>query len=350
MAADGFDVLRRARDQAVTVEPPIGAGPDAEDGPPPAPDESGEALPDLPVTPLGKFGDVCFYLDDLNQLVELRAEKHSKLAIEGLFGRRAELLDVLWPRKSWDKRREEWVVTGWRNEQASRALMGACAHKGVWSAMDRVRGAGAWAGPDGELVLHLGDKILVVPADGGEVELLVPGQVGELVYPTAPTARKPARRRVAAAGCGDNPAATLLEILRSWHWRRPEIDPYLLLGWICAAMLGGALPWRVVAWITGGAGTGKSTLQGLIKHVFGPAGMLQTADGTAAGVRQVLKYASLPVGIDEAEADADIHRQFDRLGAVVGSIIGVNDHSVEAVERHHADFTAEVKPAEVKPE
>jgi hypothetical protein len=80
----------------------------------------------------------------------------------------------------------------------------------------------------------------------------------------------------------------------------------LTLGLIAAQMMGGALAWRPVGWITGDAATGKSTLQTLLGHVHGgERGLLQAADATEAGIRSVVGYSSLPVAIDELEPDVD---------------------------------------------
>jgi phage/plasmid-associated DNA primase len=53
----------------------------------------------------------------------------------------------------------------------------------------------------------------------------------------------------------------------------------LLLGWIGAAFLGGALPWRPAGYLTGEAATGKSTLQALIKGLLGDS-LVQAVDNS----------------------------------------------------------------------
>jgi hypothetical protein len=51
-----------------------------------------------PVVPLGKLEQVCFYLDELRQLIALDPQKHAKQHIRNLFGRRSDLCDEYWPR------------------------------------------------------------------------------------------------------------------------------------------------------------------------------------------------------------------------------------------------------------
>ena len=101
----------------------------------------------------------------------------------------------------------------------------------------------------------------------------------------------------------DEPFA-LYGLLRSWSWARGALDARLLLGWICAAMVAGALRWRPAAWITGGRGTGKSTLHEVLGYVLGE-GLVSVADASPAGVWQRLRHDSLPVALDELEAEED---------------------------------------------
>ncbi|WP_042443161.1 hypothetical protein [Azospirillum sp. B510] len=306
MAADGMDGLRRWRDQAEEVGEELvddrssGEG----DGDAGTPEPESRLPSGCPVVPLGVHGDMIFYLDELRQLRDLKAEKHSRLNVQMLFGRQSDLLYAFWPRKAQNKTTGEWETTGWRPELAAETLMAAAADKGVWSPQDRVRGAGAWIGQDGELVWHCGTAVLIMPTDRKvSMRIEEPGVVGELVYPAGPAIPRPHPEAQPAAERG--PAQKLLDHLETWSWRRGDVDAHLMLGWIGAGMLGGALKWRPVAWITGGRGTGKSSLQDVIRWLMGSAGLLQSADPTPAGIRQTLRYDSLPVAIDEAEPGDD---------------------------------------------
>jgi len=306
---DGIDQLRSMHDNAeeITREAPP-ADNEGAPGEPKAKDP--ELPPTCPVVPLGVSNELFFYLDQLGQLRVLKAKDHSRLNVQSLFGRRTELLYDFWPRKKFDEDENKWYVTGWKPELAAENLMATAAVCGVWSPQERVRGAGAWAGPDGELILHAGDRLIIVPADGKPApgrwwQERDPGLVGKMVYPTASPSLRPHPEPQPMAGGKKSPADEVLDIFKTWNWRRKDIDPYLLLGWIGNAMAGGASPWRALAWTTGGFGTGKSSLQKAVQWIFGDNGMLQTSDATAAAVRQILKHASLPVAIDEAEAEED---------------------------------------------
>jgi hypothetical protein len=252
------------------------------------PESAGTLPEDCPVVPLGLCDNQYYYLDAVRQMRVLTASDHARLGLLGLFNQSSEYLWDLWPRTN-----NEGATTGWRPELVAECLMSACARKGVLDVVDRVRGPGAWKDDDGGLVIHAGD---IVYHAGAEHE---PGPVGRHIYPSAPEKPKP------AASATTEPAETLLTLLRSWNWRRADVDPMLLLGWIGASMLGGALSWRPMVWITGDKATGKSTLHEVLKGIHGPGGMIHATDPTAAGLWQSVGHASLPIALDELESEAD---------------------------------------------
>lgn len=308
---DAIRAVRDIIDNAQEWRPP-GAPPPTGDDPKPNP--TGGLPPDCPVIPLGLEGNRYSYLDALGQLQTLAADKHGQQQIHALFGPTGALAYLWdhWPRRTENKATGEWVTTGWKPELAGAALREACANRGIWNAFERVRGNGAWLGPEGELVLHLGQDLLVVPAEKpakGKLPWRVtkPGLVGELVYPFAPAMARPADKWEPDGSRG-GVGQIILDLFGTWVLRRPEIDPTLMLGWVAAAMLSGAVTWRPVMWVTGGSGCGKSTYMDLIKWLLGPNGILKTSDPTPAGIRQILKYSAIPVGVDEAEADEDGRR------------------------------------------
>jgi hypothetical protein len=233
--------------------------------------------PGCPVEPLGVNGQIHYYLDEQRQLIGLDPQKHGKTHILALFGRKSDLCNEFWPRYS-DKTGEDGkpIVTGWKPEVAAQALMRACAMRKIFDPQGKVRGTGAHRGRDGELVLHCGDKIYS-RTDGGAYQ--DPGFIDGLSIPPAPIARArilPSKTRPPARSC--SPCC-------AWNWFRELEDPMLALGWIGCAMVGGALHWRPHAWVTGGTGTGKSTLQLLLRSVF-DNGALTTGDATEASLRQ----------------------------------------------------------------
>ena len=270
-----------------------------------------------PVKPIGITDDKFYYMDASNQLRCLPAGRHSRNEVMALFGDQAGLLYEFWPRTN-----DKGEVSGWAPELAQQALMEAAAREGVIDDIaDRVRGAGCWQNDEGELVMHCGARIFI----GGKSH--DPGKIGHHVYPA--TQAKPTPLEDEAGG---EYAEEILSLLKTWNWRRPEVDPYLLLGWLGAAMAGGALEWRPAAWLTGDRATGKSTLQQVIGYIMGRGSLFQAADTTAAGIWQSVGMSSLPVAIDEMESEEDNRRasgviNLARLAASGGVILrGGADH------------------------
>lgn len=253
--------------------------------------------PGCPVEPLGTENNVFYFLTALGELRGLAADKVANKHIVGMFAPFDKYLEEHWPRMTQDKDTGEWVAVPntWKADETSKHLMRVAAARGVWNAREKVRGRGAWREENGGLILHCGNHVLI----GGQWKR--PGLHDGFVYPTAPTVPRPGPDGAVQA------AADLMRLLKTWAWKRPLIDPMLLLGWIGIAPFGGALDWRPLAWITGDKATGKSTLngpRGVLEYLFDGA-LLQTSDATEAAVRQLVGQQSLPVAIDEAEAEED---------------------------------------------
>lgn len=291
-----------------------------------------------PVQPLGIKADIsgsqkCFYLDVNRQLVSLEAgNKHGKNNMIALFGDRSDWLEINFPQWSapvfegrGDKRRQIKAseITGFDQAEASRALIEECVRKGPFDPAGRMRGRGAHRTAEHNgLILHCGDKVLIseMNAEGAikRMRWVDPGLVERNVYSAAEGIPRPHHQP-----CGPEVAEDLLAVLQTWNWRRELLDPYFVLGAIGAGFVGGALPWRPNLWITGGRGTGKSTLNGqdgLIHGVYGE-GLFRTGDASAAGIRQSLQNATVPVLFDEIEASEDNKRVADviKLARVASS-------------------------------
>lgn len=278
--------------------------------------------PGCPVEPLGINGDDVYFLDQARQLRMVKADKLGQTTIRSLFGDQQELKFIFWPRYSKADEKGRTSVQGWRPEQAADCLYAEARRRGLWDILDRVRGPGCWRDEDGNLVMHSGDAVY----HNGSV--LLPGQIGRHVYPSAPAKPKPS-----LDGDGVAAALELLDLLKCWNWRRPDVDPELLLGWIVSAIAGGALSWRPLVWITGDKATGKSTLHEVLKYVMGPGGLISATDASAAGLWQTVGHASLPVALDEIEAEADNRKALNiiklaRHAASGGQTLrGGSDHS-----------------------
>jgi hypothetical protein len=250
--------------------------------------------PGCPVLPLGTDDGVYFFLDTIGQMRALRGSELGQAGINELFMGRHWWLYWAFPKKN-----SNGDVTSWRPEKARETLMGACARKGPWSALNRVRGRGIWKGRDGRLILHCGDRLY---SKRGAEDL---GELEGMVYPTRPPLPRPWPNTLTFK---PGPMLRLVPHFRTWRWVRPELDPILLVGWIGVGFLGGALANRPASYVLGDKATGKSGLHNDLKSVFGEW-LVNTADATAAGLYQLLKFDCLPVAIDEFEAKADNRKQ-----------------------------------------
>ncbi|MBS7545678.1 hypothetical protein [Ancylobacter oerskovii] len=336
---------RVERRQAIP-DPPIGAD---RDGIPPGQwrargleDDLG-LPPGCPVHPLGVDGQTFHFIDDIGQLFSVpEGRQFGQDVIQRLFGSRPNYLYWAWPKISPPKKEgESFSVTSWRAELVRQDLFQACKLKGPWNSVERIRGRGAWTTKDGRLVLHCGDALYM------GVERIDTGEHGEFFYPRRPSIAHPFARPVDDDA---SPGLKLVEILRTWSWERPDVDPLLVVGWIVVAMIGGALEWRPSIFLVGDAGTGKSHLQRLIKAVLG--GMLvQATDTTPAGIYQRIGTDALPVAVDELEAGADNKRvigvvNLARLSASGGLMLrgGQDNTGTEFQARSPFLFSAIVAP------
>ncbi len=260
---------------------------------------------------LGVDGKTCWYLNVLGQLVDLKPREHGKGDLNMLFTPRTHLLSKYWPRWSEPKKDrsgnviKESEIVGFKQDDASEALIAACGFAGIFDAQGRVRGRGAHRGAKRSLIIHYGDRVMIAQAGAGAraatVEWLSTGLHGGMVYPAGAPTPRPHHEKV-----GAKPIEQLLALINTWNWRRGSLDAMLALGWIAQAAISGALGWRSHLFVTGGRGTGKSTFngkEGLCDRVLG-TGALRTGNATEAAVRQLLRAQTIPVIFDEFEPNA----------------------------------------------
>lgn len=279
-AADGSD-----KDRAATS---VG-----DRGRPPGSRPRGEIWDDCPVKPLGVRGEVNYFLDAHGQLAGVK--KLEAQTIQRLFSHRIPSLCYNFPLWTQDPDTKLPVRKPGRFDQtaASMAMYEAAGECGLFNPENAVRGVGAWSDDDGNLVYHMGDRMIVAGEEGP------PRRIGRHIYPAYPPIPGP------ASDPGPDPVPDILDALNTWKWARPDEHPMLALGMLCAQMLGGALDWRPTFWITAAAGAGKSWLNDLFRHLHAQEGLVQSTDATKAGITSKLGHSSLPVALDEAEPDAN---------------------------------------------
>ncbi|MEO0678587.1 MAG: hypothetical protein AAFZ02_13645, partial [Pseudomonadota bacterium] len=266
--------------------------------PPPPPDPGapdrngrprGEIWDGCPVRPLGVRGKHAYYLDVLGQMRAI--DNHNAQNIQSLFGHQIPKLVFNFPQ--WKKDDDGGFIrqkNRFDQTTASMAMHAAASECGVFNPDNAVRGVGAWADEDGQLVYHLGDAVLI------EGQLHDPGRHGRHIYPAQPTIPHPERKPTSP-----DPTPEILATLETWNWTNKDIHPFIALGMIATQMLCGALDWRPVFWLLAPAGAGKSEFQKLVKLLHGDDGLLQTTDATKSGITSKLGQSSLPVAVDELE-------------------------------------------------
>ena len=187
--------------------------------------------------------------------------------------------------------------------KAANGLIATCIKQGVFDP-DRIRGRGAWYDAE-RVILHLGNRLSVIERDGSHVNHAIDEPPKSYYfYENAKHLVGPSDELLC-----DELARELSNLSRKFKWEIP-VSAHFLLGWIVLAPVCGALDWRPHIWVTGGAGTGKTTI---LKHFIRPllGGIFQAATGgtTEAGLRGTLKSDAIPVVFDEFEQNEQRDKQ-----------------------------------------
>ena len=150
----------------------------------------------------------------------------------------------------------------------------------------RIHGLGAVRMPDGAIVQHLGDRIF---ADGAVRDMDDYPDVHWISAPSVPL----------TDSAPDNLVRELGEAILSYRWAS-RMDGQRILGWIAAAVAGGALQWRPHISFVAPASSGKTWIIERIARLMSPLA-LTVSDASVAGLSRLLEHSARPVIIDEAE-------------------------------------------------
>lgn len=247
--------------------------------------------PMCPAKPLGKKKFTFYFLNHQHEIIAVQQGDMGQGGIDALFAGATTFLYWAWPRRSTKNR------SGVAYDVARKNLMDGCARvtqrEGIFEESERTRGRGAWTDRDGNLIMHLGDVVIV----NGQAEK--PGVYDGMVYPGGPKMARPATE---IADLGTGPGKRLYELLKGWKWKRGDLDAVLALGFLSHSFLGGALRWRSHIVVHGPRGSGKSALMALLGQAIG-SGLVKMEEASAPYIYQTLKYDSLPVVLDEFEND-----------------------------------------------
>lgn len=224
-----------------------------------------------------------YYLPDgFRQVVELSPTAHSKLNLMQLA-----------PLHHWESYFPSGKKTGdkvaW--DLAAESLIRRAQRIGVWDP-ELIRGRGAWL-DRGRPVVHIGDRLII---DGESFSLREAPT--DYVYEIG--------RRFSIAT--ENPlsnseAHRFVQLCEFPRWERP-IFGKLLAGWVFLAPICGALQWRPHIWITGGAGSGKTTVMNeLVNRPLARTKLAVKGDTSEAGIRRTLGMDAIPVVFEEFDSE-----------------------------------------------
>ncbi len=233
-----------------------------------------------PFRVLGYSDGSYFYMPDkLGQVQAIRGNQHNKPYLLPL----AKI--QFWERSFPGKQGADWDAAG-------NALLRASEDRGIYDPSN-IRGRGVWEDA-GRSVLNLGSCLIV---DG---ERIGNGEIdSEFNYPRNITLEE----KNLSSPLPSEESAKIIPLIKLLPWDK-VISAVMLAGWCVVAVVCGGMRWRPHIWVTGGVGTGKSTvIKDVIRPILGRFALLAQSNTTEAGLRQKLKFDSLPVVFDEAEGE-----------------------------------------------
>ena len=152
-------------------------------------------------------------------------------------------------------------------------------------------GRGAVRLSNGAIAYHLGDRLLV----GGRIYDL--NDNDDRVWLAEPSLDLGQESTVAQT-------QAIAKAVMGYRWATKD-DGRRFLGWMVAAIVGGALEWRPHLMLTAPSTWGKTwLLKNVLERFLGPL-LTSVSDATPAAIAKVTEHASLPIAIDEAEPSED---------------------------------------------
>lgn len=219
--------------------------------------------------------------------------------------------------------------TNW--DMAANALIQQAMRAGIWD-VDLVRGRGAWW-DRGMWAVHLGDRVVMGDGEGHPAEYDLRSVPSRHVYEAA----KPIQLAF------NNPlpnaeSVKLVQLCERLRWER-KIFGRLLAGWVFIAPVCGALYWRPHIWITGGAGSGKTTvMRDIIGRSLDGVALQVEGETSEAGIRFALAHDARPVVFDEFESERK--KSADRTEDVMAMVTRASSESDAALLKGGTDGKA----------
>ena len=172
------------------------------------------------------------------------------------------------------------------------------------------KGRGCYRTDEGDLLWNLGDRYYCDVVNGVFTR--------EQPLDNAPILLEPGARIniVSDLSKAEQYAKDWYDSLMAYRFESPT-HARRFVGWSVASLIGGALPFRPMAWLSAPAKTGKTFLvNDVMRKFFGPFAV-KTADQTAAGIAQRARSESVPVIIDEFEPEEGTEARWRDMLALI---------------------------------
>ena len=227
------------------------------------------------------------------QILELGSES---LMREGKLRTLEPDIDFWKARQHTESKRVDWISAGL-------SVINECRDMGVYDPA-KMRGRGVWMDKDehgkNRAVIHTGRQLFVSKENE-------PLKQTSFVRIKSPWIYESRREIIAQAeynlAASDDEGRMIREMCRQPRWAK-DIYGDLLAGWIATAPICGGLDWRTHCWLTGNAGSGKSTVANkVVGKCLGKIAIWPVGTTTEAGIRATLKSDALAVVFDESEED-----------------------------------------------
>jgi len=231
-------------------------------------------------------------------------------------------------------------LTTQSRERFADALIRAAHRKGTIKKMHLFVGRGAFIDErSGEVMFNTGTKLLSAGSDGKltvEKDLSESSNFAmggeEITIKDDPSAHDYARE--------------MADCILAYRWKEAN-DALAFLGWIVAAVIGGALAFRPTLWLCAGKGQGKSFLVSDVLAKLFAEMSIPIGDPTEAFIAEATKSDSLPTILDEFEPEGSQMQQAGWLNimksvrlASTGSAARGRSGGHGKVNMHTARYTA----------
>lgn len=281
-----------------------------------------------------------FYISSENQqIICLNYTQHNKAGFRRLFAKSAYWI------KNYGIEVDDNIKVNW--DYAAEDLISKCHEKGIFDP-SQVRGIGVWQ-DSGHYTINDGESIL-----NGNPE-------------TKYNYQKTVKVNYDLKPYNKDDMIHLLQAFKSLEYKNKN-DYFYLSAWFIQSQIFATLPWRFHIWLTGSAGSGKSTILKWLNDLS--MNNILTNNTTSAGIRQTAKSNAVSIIYDEAEPTDDNTRQVVDLaremssngsyktmrGTVSGNALNYNTQcvfcfgSIQVAEMNQADrsriFTIEMNQTE----